>query len=891
MNRARNWWKPGLALLVLVVVLQASVSLLVRTRRIHSYLVQHLERSFGRPVDVGSFNVLLLPSPQLDAARVTIAEDPAFGAEYFLRAESLTARLRLRGLLRGHFEFGTLHLTRPSLILVRNSEGRWNLEGWLPPAKSGAWQTSTRPPPPNPTPANRLQAIDIDDGRINFKILDEKLAFAFIAVSGSIEQVSSGRWQLQLQAQPWRSGAALQSSGTVVVSGDVAGTSLRLQPAEIRVHWGQGSLADLLRLIRGHDYGVRGVFALDAAARSAGSDPDAVPAGHVGDWEYAVQARASQIHRWDLNERSDNPRLNLSLQGHWNVGTGAATAEHLVVESLQSNLRGTARASTSHLPAWEVRVDSAGIQAADALAWYRAFQPGVDDAASIRQYFTGAFTLRGWPLVLKDAAFSSNGGEVHVPGLTAPVQIGRVEGGRERSLLTVEPVRIVWRAASPEDSSALPPVGEASRRKPSSTVSGLLALSLEHDFDTGLGAVGVDARVERVQDILKTLAAFGRPRNHGWDLSGAAAANLRWDWHGSPRHAHWNGRVDVSRAEVEAAGLNQPLLVNRARLEWKDGLRTAQIGEIEGFGGHWSGQIAQADPPDADADTDAATDAATWNFQLHADHLDASELDRWIGPRARPGWLQRLLPAILGGEARSAPPSELVRRVNADGELRIDQFTMEKLTLQQVRATGSLHDLHLQVRDAQAQWAGGTVRARLNAKFLPRPFYDVSADIDRINLAQLPAPPRITQHFSGVASGALHLTTHGVGRDELLENLAGRGDLRMRNVEFRGWDVNASVADGLPRIGESAWPVGHAAFAFRDRKILLSTLRLEAARDVTFVKGSVTFAQDADLMIQTGAPQKREPAIPETTHILKISGPLDLPRVSVESSVARQPAD
>jgi AsmA family len=884
MNRLRKWWRPALALLILLILLQVVVSLMVRTRRIHSYLVQRLERSFGRPVEVSSFNLLLLPSPRLDASRVTIGEDPAFGSEYFLRAESLTAHLHLRGLLRGHFEFGALHLNRPSLILVRNLAGRWNLEGWLPPAKTVASRSGTTDPPAA-SPSNRLQAIEIDDGRINFKLIDEKLAFAFIAVSGSIEQVSAGRWQLQLQAQPWRSGAPLQSSGTVFVRGDVAGTSLRLQPAEIHLHWDQASLADILRLIRGHDYGVRGVFALDAAARSVGSDPGSEFSGHSGDWEYAVQARASEIHRWDLNERRDNPRVNLNLQGHWNAGSGVATAEHLVVESLQSNLRGIARASTSGRPGWEVRIDSAGIQAADALAWYRAFQPGVDDAASVRQYFTGAFSLSGWPLVLKDAAFSSNEGEVHVPGIASPVQIGTVQGGLERSELTVEPLRIVWRAAFPEAADDTVSAEETPRRKPTPAATGLAVLSVAHDFNSGAGAVSVNARVERVQDVLKTLSAFGRPRNFGWDLSGAIAANLRWEWHDSPRHAHWNGYVEASHAEVKAAGLNQPLLLNKARVEWKDGLRTAQIAEIDGFGGVWSGQIAQAELPDPDSDT-----PPTWNFQLHADHLDATELDRWIGPRARPGWLQRLLPAILGNQAQSSSGSELVRRVNAEGELRIDQFTMEKLTLQQVRAVGSLHDLHLDVRDAQAQWAGGTVHARVSAKFLPRPTYDVSADIDRVNLAQLPAP-RMTQRFSGIASGALHLTTHGVGRDELLQNLAGRGDCRMRNVEFRGWDISTSVADGKPHIGESSWAIGHAAFALRDRQILLSGMRLESGHDVTVVKGSVSFGQDADLLIQTGGLQRREPSSPETGHILRISGPLDLPRISVEESVARLPAD
>ena len=64
------------------------------------------------------------------------------------------------------------------------------------------------------------------------------------------------------------------------------------------------------------------------------------------------------------------------------------------------------------MPAWEVRLDSAGIQAADLLEWCRAFEPNVNNAIVAEQFFTGAGVLRGWPLEIKEAAFSSFGGEM-----------------------------------------------------------------------------------------------------------------------------------------------------------------------------------------------------------------------------------------------------------------------------------------------------------------------------------------------------------------------------------------------------------------------------------------------------------------------------------------------
>jgi hypothetical protein len=274
--------------------------------------------------------------------------------------------------------------------------------------------------------------------------------------------------------------------------------------------------------------------------------------------------------------------------------------------------------------------------------------------------------------------------------------------------------------------------------------------------------------------------------------------------------------------------------------------------------------------------------------------MDAAELDRWVGPRARPSWLQQLLPSLLGGAAPNPPASELVRRVNAEGELEILKLTVEKLKLEHVRARGSLHDLQLDVTDADAEWAGGKVRGKFTANFLPRPSYDFAAQLERVNLAQVPGAGRLAERVSGSASGTLQLKTEGVGRDELLGKLSGHGDLHLTNVEFRGWDVNASVADGAAHIGNSRWTAGEASFHLKDRSILLDELRLDGAKESTRVNGTLSFSRDADLAIETASSRKtrtRPPGDSVPGHVLKISGPLDGPKVSVENIHPQQPAD
>jgi uncharacterized protein involved in outer membrane biogenesis len=886
----RNSWKIALWVTAILVAAQIAASISVRTARVRNYFSERLEDAFGRPVQVKHFNIEILPSPRIYASEVTVGEDPAFGYEYFLHAEQLTAGLRWSGFLRGRFEFGTLSLTQPSLTLVRNSEGRWNLEDWLPPAKrAGAVTSAVYGPSRAPTIANRLEKIEIDDGRINFKKTDIKQPFALISVSGSVEQISPGRWKLELTAQPWRSGVALQSAGTVQVRGDIAGTSARLQPASFAVRWNKVSLADLFRLLHGKDYGVRGTFELEATAKS-GAPPDTTDSANVnssndsfvgGDWSYSLKASAAQIHRWDLTERSDNPEITTNVQGRCNVALKKLAADTLTVETPLSNLHGTAEFLSAANPFVQIKFESAGVQAADILSWYRAFHPDVADTISADQFFTGSLQLQAWPLELQEINLSSLGGTVNLRGTEDVLRIGPLHAALNRNRLVMDPIHVALGSNSPAAPRAS--VGRLTKLRAPGESNGEASLTLVHDFASHSGGIGIQWHVDNAEKSLKIAAAFGHTLNHGWDLTGPARLDMRRQWSSTSRGA-WSGAAEVTDAELVAAGLNQPVQLQKARLEWKNGNRVAQIGQVEGFGATWSGNIAEVISSDPER-------PSIWNVQLHADHLDATELDRWVGPRARPGWVQRLLPSLFSGKAQAVPASELVRRLNVVGNVQVDEFTIEKLKLQQLHLQGSLHDLQLNVSDGRAQWAGGAIRATMLAKFLPRPSYDVHAQLDGVNLTQLPIDASVADRLGGLASGAIHLKTTGVGREELLQKLTGAGKVRLDNLEFRGWDVNASVADGEAHPGISNWPSGVGTFTVRDRNVFLEDIRLDGGTQFTLIDGTVSFGREADLAVETSAGRRAVRNTNGPEQVLKIVGPLDGPRVTREKSAPRQPAD
>jgi len=206
---------------------------------------------------------------------------------------------------------------------------------------------------------------------------------------------------------------------------------------------------------------------------------------------------------------------------------------------------------------------------------------------------------------------------------------------------------------------------------------------------------------------------------------------------------------------LQAAGLNRPLKLEDVSLEWHDRLRGATIAHAEAFGANWSGGVKEKAAGDAPGGSE-------WEFRLHADHLDATELDRWFGPRARPNWLQRLLPTLLGNTSGGAKPSELLRRISAQGELSADSVTLEKVKLGKVRTNLAFRDLHLDVRHMEAQWAGGTVRGGMTAVFSAPPKYEFAGEFEGVNIAQVPWATHWTERWAGTAKGALQLKTQGV---------------------------------------------------------------------------------------------------------------------------------
>jgi AsmA family/AsmA-like C-terminal region len=257
-KRKRRWrWLALLATLALLAAV--IVPPLVSVNRYKSRITQLMSESLGRPVRLSSVEMRLLPVPEFVLTDLTVEDDPAYGAEPVLRANTVTASIRLMSLWRGRLEIGTISLDEASLNIVRTPEGRWNLDPLFrtaanaSPDAEGAATTRKRAVP--------LPYIEATNSRINFKRGAEKLPFSLVNTDLSFWQEQPGDWRIRLRGQPARTDVSLQlaDTGVVRLEGHAhSAAQLRQLPIHLDMEWQEAQLGQLMRLVLGSDPGWRG---------------------------------------------------------------------------------------------------------------------------------------------------------------------------------------------------------------------------------------------------------------------------------------------------------------------------------------------------------------------------------------------------------------------------------------------------------------------------------------------------------------------------------------------------------------------------------------------------------------------------------------------------------
>ena len=267
LHKSRKLWLTLAALAIILAVL--IVPPLVSISSYKSRITQLVSVSLGRPVHLSSVELRLLPRPGFVLTDLTVEEDPAFGVEPVLRANTVTAAIRLLSLWRGRLEISRIGVDEASLNLVRTKEGRWNLDPLFHTATGqshGAQQGR----------ALALPFLEATNSRINIKNGIEKLPFSLMNADLSFWQENPGDWRVRLRGQPARTDVTLDMADTGILELEASirrAPSLRQMPVHLDLEWREAQLGQLSRLIVGSDPGWRGDLTadlqLDGTAESA----------------------------------------------------------------------------------------------------------------------------------------------------------------------------------------------------------------------------------------------------------------------------------------------------------------------------------------------------------------------------------------------------------------------------------------------------------------------------------------------------------------------------------------------------------------------------------------------------------------------------------------------
>jgi hypothetical protein len=259
-----------LAFAVLAVMLLILLPPYISVNRYQHRIATSISASLGRPVHLDRVSLNLLPLPGFTLENFVVDEDPAFGSEPVIRANSVRATLRLSSLWSRRVEFSTISFTEPSVNLVHTAAGKWNLESiLLHAAHIDAAPTAQK----NSGLAPRFPYIEATGARLNLKLDSEKSPISLTDADFALWLPDPQQWHLRLSARPARTDTNVSDTGLFELEGTLGrAASLGQVPIILRGTWRNAPLGEASRFLLGRDAGLRGEMDLTANAQGTVSN-------------------------------------------------------------------------------------------------------------------------------------------------------------------------------------------------------------------------------------------------------------------------------------------------------------------------------------------------------------------------------------------------------------------------------------------------------------------------------------------------------------------------------------------------------------------------------------------------------------------------------------------
>ncbi len=581
---------------VIVFLLLGVIAPYINAAAFGTEIQRALQSALGRKVEIGKVHFTILSGPGFRLEDVSISEDPRYGLEPFAFVEALNVRVRPDKLLLGRIQISSLQLDRPSLNLVKQSDGTWNFV-----------QLIGRLSSPRRAPLGFFPTVELTGARIDFKLGLRKTTLYLADTDLALYPERSGRLSIRFAGSPSRTDRSgtgfghFRGSASWLVNANDADSNalegdLTLDPS---------NLSELTTLFQGYDIGIHGTVGMQAHLE-----------GPAGALRLTGELDLGDVHRWDLMPKQGEYwrigyRGSLDLpQQSFEFETLPAPGKLATPVTLQ--LRAN-RFLTQ--PAWSVlaRLDKApagnllplaqrmgiwtpvGIGLSGTLDGVVGYsnRAGLEGGVALNDL---AVTLPGAPaLQVKQATASISSGTIHLD--RTPVS----SGGKD-----------------------------------------ILEASADYSPDTRNVEVTATADHGDLKVLTKVL--------HGWFTDfpalssfdeGAVTGQIHYSHHGSAEPV-WNGLLQVSDSTLQAAGLTDPVTDLSARISFDEsGLDATRLNALAGgipFRGeyHYSTKGPRHERMRLELN---ALDLAQAESLLEPSLRSSSLLSRLRGRRQLPAWL------------------------------------------------------------------------------------------------------------------------------------------------------------------------------------------------------------------------------------------------------------
>jgi len=796
--------------------------------RLRTRIVTAIGLALGRQVDVSSVHIRLLPHPGFDLENFVVHDDPAFSAEPVIRSQQVMAELRLSSLLRGRMEIARLSLSEPSLNLVRDREGRWNLENLL----ERAAQISVAPTKKMKTEARPgFPYIEADNGRINLKLQQEKKPYALMNADFVLWQESENVWGMRLKAQPVRMDFNLSDTGTVNVNGSwQRAATLRQTPLQFSMEWTGAQLGQVSKLVAGKDKGWRGTLKLSATL-----------SGTPADLKIETDASVQDFRRYDI---LGGGALRLVAQCTSRYSSVDHTLSKLACRapvgdgtlSVNGSVAGVLGART-----YDLALIAKELPLKSLIALARHAKKDIPDDLVASGKLNGSIRVQR-----TDTGYAEWDGGGESLGVRIGSKINKTEMVLDRIPFRVsqnieQSGRNGRRILAPaEPQVEIGPFNLALGRTSPAVVRGSISRSGYSLLVTG------DSQVQRLLQTART-AGF---RASQLTADGMAKVDLEiaggWLGFTAPQVT---GKVQLQSVRAEVRGLNAPVEVASANL-----LLTPENVQVQNINASlsrsaWRGSLLL--PRNC-----ALPDGCPVSFDLHATQIDIDELNQSLNPHPRKQPWYR----FLSTSPQTATPYLLT--LHAAGKLNVDRFAIQNLVATRVSTHVELERGIVRLSDLRGDLLGGKHLGDWQADFSVKPpGYSGSGTLQGIDLQQL-AQAMHDGWVTGTATATYRASASGIDAAELISSAKA--------------NLKIEVRDGvLPHIvlTEGNEPlhirrlVGN--LVLRDGRFEIQQGKLETPGGIYQLSGTASLTRTLDLkLVRDGAPG------------FNIIGPLTEPRVA-----------